>query len=118
MKNYNKIVGLACNVALVFGLALGLSMAITSAAKADSCVNLSGLSDYKVQDDTHLVYSTDFDGKYVFTLSGGCDLSFADTLLFKTFSSFQVCQGDEIHTLETGIGDTGFCVIEDISKSK
>ncbi len=95
-------------------------MSVSLAARADSgtCLNLSDLSDYTVQDDTHLVYNTDFDGKYVFTLAGGCELSTADRLLFKTFSSFEICSGDEIDTLQDGIGNTGFCQVTDISKAQ
>lgn len=99
-------------------MGLGILFFAAARANAGTCVQLSELSDYTVQDDTHLLYNTDFDGKYVFTLSEGCEFNFADRLLLKTFSGFEVCGGDEIHTIQNGIGETGFCEINDISKAQ
>ena len=102
---------------LVVSLTLLLTaVGASSWAHADSCVQSNQLQDYRVVDDTHMIFKTNFDGSYLFTLSDGCDLRFMDYPVFEHFSSFLICVGDTVKTVERGIGQTGFCSINAITK--
>jgi hypothetical protein len=85
-------------------------------AAPSTCLNLNDIGDHSWKGDSTLVLDTAFDGKYDLALSGGCSTSFDDVLVFKPFSSFELCAGDEVATYERGIGETGFCVIDAITK--
>lgn len=87
-------------------------------AQADSlrCVDKSELQSYTVQDDTHLVYSGFGKTQYLFTLSEGCSLKWADFIGFKTFSSFEVCTFDDVQSYQRDFGQTGWCNIESIDR--
>ena len=91
--------------------------ASTGFAEDLRCVLSNQLYGYTVQDDTHLVYNGMGKTKYMFNLSSGCNFHFADYIGFRTFSSFQVCRGDDVMTYQREFGETGRCMIESIDKN-
>jgi hypothetical protein len=91
------------------------SLAFSVTAMASTCVPLSDLGDHNAKDDTTIEITT-MHGKYLFATTGGCDFKFADGIGFKPFSSFEICTGDEMFTWDQQIGETGWCVIDSITK--
>jgi len=103
-----------------YSLVIAMLCTLCLTAKADSggttCLDKSQLSDYSVIDDSHLLYDTDFDGKYLMTVGPGCELMNADMIGVKTLSDSFLCTFDDVLTFEQGIGNTGECTIQSISK--
>ena len=104
-----RISVLSCAVTLA-------ALAVSAKSLASECVSSNSLSGYTVVDDQHLLYKTDFHESYLMTLSGGCDLKGMDFPIFEEFSAMEICAGDTVKTYEQGIGETGFCVIDAITK--
>ena len=104
------------SVMSVLSATLILALSGVAQAAPSTCLNLNQIGDHSWKNDNTLVLNTTFDGKFDLALSGGCYQTFDDILVFKPFSSFELCVGDEVASYEREIGETGFCVIDAITK--